>query len=128
MLKYRVETDFSAGPEDTEAGRCYSVLHTLNWQDDRHLAPVAQLCTMEDAERICRLLNTQEDFIKLHLVWEPRTKEEWFAELTKIANEHNLEPEGDPSVHPTWATRYEAGMTPQEAWNDVPWRSHYALR
>lgn len=52
------------------------------------------------------------------------TYDEWKAELDKIADAHNMTPKPNPPPHEveTWTKLYDAGHTPQQAWDLVPFK------
>lgn len=54
---------------------------------------------------------------------EKLTWEQWLARLDAIADRHGLDRcKWDEKTEAKWRARYEAGMTPQKAWDDEPWR------
>lgn len=60
-MKYRIDNDIGCGPEDHADGRTWEVVHSQPWEAGRYLPAVARGCTVDDARRICRLLNAEAD-------------------------------------------------------------------
>lgn len=52
------------------------------------------------------------------------TYDQWKSQVNEIAAKEGLVPMKNPPAREiqTWVTRFEKGMTPQEAWDSVPYR------